>query len=270
MEKFEQIFRPNLNLLAKRLLAVLIFYQISRFGFYVTNLAFFSKINPSLFFFGIMYDLSAIASTNLIFAPLHLAPWKLQFNEQYQKIVKFLFFLTNLTFIATNFIDFEYFKFTGRRSFFSMILAKESKMALPGLIPSFLKSFWHIPASFIIFSILFWFCLGAAHTTKQPKQKNTPQQQIRATLMLCVIITLGIILARGGLGRRPLREIDGLRFSNVEHLSLVLNTPFTIIRNLNKFDQEKITFPPIPSRHKTSSIPSTPSRTQIHHYRKMS
>ena len=45
-----------------------------------------------------------------------IEPGAFKYKNSFQKGLKIAFFAVNLLFILTNFVDFEYYKFTGRRS----------------------------------------------------------------------------------------------------------------------------------------------------------
>jgi hypothetical protein len=118
-----QNYFESIKLFFKRALIVLIIYQVCRLLFYFFNRNAFTTISAKVFLGGIHFDLSAIAYINLIFALLHFIPGEFKFKPKYQSILKISFFVVNLVFILTNFVDFEYYKFTGRRSTFGMITA---------------------------------------------------------------------------------------------------------------------------------------------------
>ena len=112
-----------LKLLIKRIGIVFITYQLCRILFLFFNKSYFPEITPKIFFGGMIYDLSAIGFINLLFIVLHLIPGNYKYKPNYQSRLKIAFFIVNIIFIATNFVDFEYFKFTGRRRSFGLITA---------------------------------------------------------------------------------------------------------------------------------------------------
>jgi hypothetical protein len=117
-------------------------------------------VTTSVFWGGIIYDLSAISFINLFFIVLHLIPGNFKYRKNYQKRLKIAFLVVNLVFIATNFIDFEYYKFTGRRSSFGLITAKGMENEIGGLIPIFFIKYWYLPISFVLLSIVIWKALS--------------------------------------------------------------------------------------------------------------
>jgi hypothetical protein len=108
-----------------------------------------------LFWVDFNLDLSAIGYINLIFILGHLIPGNFKYKPIYQKGLKISFYSVNLLFIATNFVDFEYYKFTGRRSSFGLITATGMENEIGVLLLSFLKEFWYLPLLLIAIGILF-------------------------------------------------------------------------------------------------------------------
>src|SRR5690554_7057897 len=149
-------YYKSLSLFAKRILLVVITYQLCRLLFLIFNFNTFNQPFFNTFLGGLRFDLSAIAYINILFAILHCVPGKFKYNNAYQKTLKVVFYSVNLLFIITNFIDFEYYKFTGRRSTFGMITASGMENEIGGLIVSFLIEFWYLPILALVLGILFW------------------------------------------------------------------------------------------------------------------
>lgn len=146
----------NIIVLCKRLILVLIIYQLSRLLFYFNNTFVFQSAGLTEFIGGLRFDLSAVFYTNALIILGHTIPGEFKYKDIYQSILKILFVLINTIFIATNFIDIEYFKFTSRRSTFSLITASGMEGDLVRLVPVFLKDYWWIFLSFILTIIAFW------------------------------------------------------------------------------------------------------------------
>jgi hypothetical protein len=179
-----------------------------------------------------IYDLAAIGIINLVFMFLYLVPGNFKYSFRYQKIVKILFYAVNLIFLATNFIDFEYYKFTGRRSSIGLLTAKGMENEIFGLIPSFFREFWYLPLGFIVFSILIWKSLGKSKQfgTDLISIKNSGKQVV----VLILSLALFILMARGGFSNKPLRVVDAVNYSSIGNAAVVLNTPFSVLKTIGK------------------------------------
>jgi phosphoglycerol transferase MdoB-like AlkP superfamily enzyme len=230
----------SIKLLAKRTLLVFVAYQLCRLFFYAFNRTYFPAVDAGVFLGGLLYDLSAIGFINLIFIALHLPPGQFKYHPRYQKNLKLAFFAVNLIFIATNFVDFEYYKFTGRRSSFGLITAKGMENEILGLLPSFLTAYWFLPLGFTLFAYLFWKALGTAHF-ETPIGKTSKSTLGKETALLLVFMSLGLIMARGGFGKKPIRIVDAVTYSEIGNSALILNTPYSILKTLGS--KETLTDP---------------------------
>ena len=244
-------YYKSLTLFAKRILLVVIVYQLCRFLFLVFNFNTFNKPFFNSFIGGVRFDISAIAYTNLLFALFHSIPGEFKYHAIYQKTLKILFYSVNLLFILTNFIDFEYYKFTGRRSTFGMITAQGMEHEITGLIGSFVMEFWYLLLIAMVLAIVFY---KAIPNLKLPVLAINASQKdyIKQTLLFIAVIFITLILGRGGFQKKPLRIIDSSAYGALNHSSLVLNTPFCILKTLNK--KETLRSPEYFSKSELDSI----------------
>ena len=149
-------YLQSVLLFLKRFLLLVLIYQLCRLLFLVFNISTFNGLTIKTFLGGLHFDLSAIAYINIFFAILHSLPGNFKYKPNYQKTLKIAFFAVNLLFILTNFVDFEYYKFTGRRSSYGMITASGMENEIGGLIFSFLAEFWYLPVIGLLLAIVFW------------------------------------------------------------------------------------------------------------------
>lgn len=220
-----------LKLLAKRLGIVFLMYQVCRILFWAFNKDSFTSINLNTFIGGFRFDLSAISFINIIFVLLHLVPGNFKYRPGYQKGLKIGFFAVNLIFIATNFVDFEYYKFTGRRSSFSLITAKGMENEIGGLLVSYLKEFWYLPLLLILLAIVLWKLFSKARLVL-PAEKLVAKEIVKQSFILLFALAVTFLMARGGWQRKPLRIVDSINYASLGNSALVLNTPFSIFKTL--------------------------------------
>lgn len=220
-----------LKLLAKRLFIVFLMYQICRILFLAFNQDSFTNINLNTFIGGFRFDLSAISFINIIFVLLHLVPGNFKYRPGYQKGLKIGFFAVNIIFIATNFVDFEYYKFTGRRSSFGLITAKGMENEIGGLLVSYLKEFWYLPLLLIGLAILLWKLFSKPNLVL-PAEKLIVRDITKQSFILLFALAVTFLMARGGWQRKPLRIVDSINYASLGNSALVLNTPFSIFKTL--------------------------------------
>lgn len=235
-------YKKSTFLFLKRFLLIVLIYQLSRILFYFINLELFDRFTFQNFTGGLLFDLAAISYINITFLLAHLIPGNFKYNITYQMILKITFYIVNLIFIATNFIDIIYYRFTGRRSTFAMITAKGMKQEIPGLLSCFFKEFWYIVIIFLILSLLLWKLIPALNE-KILLKKITKKDYLKKSVLICTSVIIIIILGRGGLQKKPIKIVDGIKYGNLNNAGLVLNTPFTILKTLIKKDDiEKVNY----------------------------
>ncbi|MFN8275124.1 MAG: LTA synthase family protein [Flavobacteriaceae bacterium] len=240
-----------MKLLCRRIFVIFLAYQLCRIVFIAFNKSFFPNIDANSFLGGAVFDLSAIGFTNLLFVLLHLLPGSFQYQKGYQKGLKIAFFTVNLIFLATNFVDFEYFKFTGRRSSFGLITAKGMENEIGGLIPMFLMNYWYLPLGFIVFAVVLWKLLGDA---KFSTEKIEYKPSIIVKQLSIMIAGLGIcfLMARGGINSKPIRIVDAVNYTSIGNTAVVLNTPYSILKTLGS--KETLTDPKYFSQQELNKI----------------
>jgi phosphoglycerol transferase MdoB-like AlkP superfamily enzyme len=226
------LYKDLIKLLLKRLLIVAFLYQVCRILFYAFNRNAFDKLDLFTFLGGLQFDLSAIGYINLIFILGHLIPGNFKYKPIYQKGLKISFYSVNLLFIATNFVDFEYYKFTGRRSSFGLITATGMENEIGVLLLSFLKEFWYLPLLLIAIGILFWKSIG---NFKSGNSNSTSKRHhLKEFVILIIALGLGLLMGRGGFRKKPLKVVDAISYSGTGNSALILNTPFTILKTIGK------------------------------------
>lgn len=229
-------YQQSIILFLKKMLLLLIIYQLTRALFFYFNNDLFTKFTFQTFLGGLRFDLSAIVYLNSIFIIGLLIPGNFKYNTTYQTILKRSFYIVNLIFIATNFIDIVYYRFTGRRSSFAMITAKGMENETLGLIPSFLKQFWYIALFFLVLSILFWKLIPKLKENIIPEHLSKKVYFKQSIYFIISLLTI-VIIGRGGLQKKPIKIVDAIKYGAHDNTTgLVLNTPFTIITTLLKKD----------------------------------
>lgn len=235
-------YKKSIALFFQRFILIILIYQLTRILFYLINLKLFNSFTFQTFIGGLLFDFAAVSYINIAFLIAHLIPGNFKYNNKYQYILKITFYVVNLLFIATNFIDIIYYRFTGRRSTFAMITAKGMKQEVLGLIPSFLQEFWYLAITFLILSVLLWKIIPDLNEELLAK-KLAKRDYLKKTIFLLVGIIFFLILARGGFQEKPIRIVDGIKYGELGSTPMVLNTPFTIIKTfIKKDDIEKATY----------------------------
>ena len=228
----------SILLFFKRFLLIVLIYQLCRLLFLYFNRNSFNGLSIKTFLGGLHFDLSAIAYINILFAILHFLPGQFKYKLGYQKAVKFSFYIVNLLFILTNFVDFEYYKFTGRRSSYGMITATGMENEIGGLILSFLTEFWYLPVIGLLLAIGFWKAIPDSKL-QFTGEKLTKQLLVKQIGIFILLLGFIFLLGRGGFQKKPLKVVDAIDYCSINHSSIVLNTPFCILKTIGKKEMLK-------------------------------
>ena len=233
-------FRLNeLKVLLYRLSLVYIFYFLARILFYLFNRNLL-KVDSvlellRLSYYGIAFDTTAILYVNLLFIVFSIIPLIKNTSKGYQKFLFYLYFGTNLTAYATNFVDFIYYKYTFARTTVAVMNVLEHETNKKVLAFSFMIDYWYVFLLFFVFAAL-WIVLYRKVVVKTMVPLNKIYYFGFSTITFLLIALLVIGGIRGGdfkKSTRPINLLDASRHvTHIAHSDIVLNTPFAIIRTL--------------------------------------
>jgi phosphoglycerol transferase MdoB-like AlkP superfamily enzyme len=223
-----------------RLLLVMFLFSLCRLGFYFFNITFFPGMRWSAFLQlmagGLKFDLAAVLYVNMLFIVLSVLPFDFRFRYAYQETLKYIFYITNGFALALNVSDFIYYRFTLRRTTADVFKQFENEKNITGLIFHFVVDYWY--------AVLFWIALVVIMVKLYeqikiwgPQTKNRITYYTTGVIMIPLIAYLIIGGIRGGFrhSTRPITLSNaGEYVTDPRDISIVLNTPFTIIRTIGK------------------------------------
>ncbi len=230
--------------LALRLLLVFAFYTITRLLFYVLNQSLFADIECGylikLMYHGLRFDASAIAYTNSLVILMHIIPFRFRYNKVYQKVISIIFYVVNAIGITLNMIDVVYYRFTLKRTTTGVFqeFENENPTGFIGMV----FDFWYITLIVIALVLLMvWSYRKIKVEQSLMRLRNYVYYPLGLALMAVIgYYTVGAM--RGGYtpGTRPITLSNAAEFvRKPEHRSIVLNTPFSIIRTIGKTRLER-------------------------------
>ena len=226
----------NYLIIIRRILLVLLLYALSRYLFFLFNHDLFGDVSWSrlwpIFMGGFRFDLSAVLYVNALYLVLALFPHRTIYRPDIQRWLKALFVTTNSIAFAVNTMDFYYFRFTLRRTDFSIFTEFKGGLALGKIVAASIVQQWPL--------YLFWICIIVVLIVCYGKIKRRlivvqPWYfYLTRTVSLLVTIPLIIIGMRGGIDRttRPIAMSHaGAYIQEPVEAGIVLNTPFCLIRS---------------------------------------
>ena len=240
--------RNIIIVLIYRILLVLLLFSLSRIAFYIFNINMFPDMNPGEFLSimkgGLVFDISATVYINMLFIVLSILPFEFRYNEIYQTILKYIFFITNGFAFAINSADFVYYRFVFKRATADVFGTFENETNIIRLFFEFLIDYWPVT----IFCILIWFLMVFLYNrvkVKKPEPSNRIIYHLVNVLMIPLVAALVIGGARGGYkhSTRPITISNAARYaSNTRHVAIVLNTPFSLLRTSGQKTLERHEF----------------------------
>jgi len=221
---------------------LMLFYSALRLIFWWFNNDFFPNTDPSslgrMFQGGLKFDISTIMLTNLIYLLFYLfpLPTKWKFSHGYQKALKSIFIAVNSLAIAASCIDLIYFRFINKRTTYNVLKSLQNEDNMGTLWLQFLVDYWYVLVLFIALIA----ALVYSYSLLKPKPSRSTQawwHYSRATVLMALAFGLSIVAIRGGYrhSTRPINMANAGKYVNTpEEMTIVLNSPFAILRNWGK------------------------------------
>ena len=248
-QSFRNFFKGNVyTALAFRIAIVYLIFSLSRILFYVFNASYFSGISFSGFVTimrgGLKFDTTAILYINILYILGNIIPFKFRNIPVFQKVLFWIFIITNSIAVFINLADIPYYPFTFRRTTCIIFSQFKNEQNLLGLTFKFLLDYWYVV---LLYGLLIWSIVWSYKRIKisEPKIINKPLYYIlnSIAMLICIVLIIGGL--RGGLSHstRPITLSNaGEYVENPNETALVLNTPFALIRTINKNGLKKEAF----------------------------
>ena len=221
-----------------RIFLVYFFYAIARGLFIYFNHDVMGDYKIiDLFYYGLAFDNCAIMYINLLFILLSLLPLWVNTHKIFQKIVFWVYFITNTIAYTTNFIDVVYYPFSKSRLTSASFAVIEHEQNKTTLFFTFLVGYWYM---FVIFILLIALWVFLYNRVKIKSIKVTKKILYFLWSIVCFLGlgTLIMMAIRGGgftEDTRPINMLDASRHVNITaQADAILNTPFCLIRSIGK------------------------------------
>ena len=183
---------------------------------------------------GLMFDTSALLYGNALYLLLVLLPCHIKENRRYHNALRWLFVVVNMLYVAINFIDSVYFRFSGRRTTMSVFSQFSNESNLGSIIAQEALSHWYLV---LIAIFLGWAVFRLYRFPKPEWRGNKVAYYIVSTLVLAIVAPFIVFGMRGGIGRdvRPITISNANTYVNKPiETAIVLNTPFSMLRTIGK------------------------------------
>lgn len=233
-----------------RFLLVMMLFSACRILFYLFNQGFFPNITLDgmmrIMKGGLAFDTTAILYTNILYFILFLLPFTFRYNNIYQIILKYLFFITNGIALLANCSDIIYFQFTLRRTTASVFSEFKHETNMGSLLPKFMVDYWYIVLIWIALVAILVFAYGKITKPNPTKGwKGHLVYFINGVALLLLFAFLMVGGLRGGFrhSTRPITLSNaGQYVTEPLEAAIVLNTPFAVYRTLQKKSLKKVEY----------------------------
>jgi phosphoglycerol transferase MdoB-like AlkP superfamily enzyme len=248
MKFFKEFRKQEVLVLLYRIFLAYFFYQIARFLFWYFNKGLI-KIDSvsdyfSLSYHGIAFDTTAILYVNALFILLSLIPIVINTKKIYQKILFWLYFITNGITYAMNFGDIFYFKFSQTRLTSAALQVAQHE---DNIFKVFTASIIQNPYILLWFVVLMWLWVFLYKKVKIAEQK--PVKLVPYFILSVVTLCITAVLTVGGIrgdfkhSTRPINLVDANRFVKLPAQgNMVLNSTFSFFRTLNTNNFKEVHF----------------------------
>jgi phosphoglycerol transferase MdoB-like AlkP superfamily enzyme len=216
---------------------ILRFYLLSLFGLFLTyqyfkilfwafNRSAFSSLDIQTLWGAWYFDFASIALTNLpLVLLLLLSPFVRL--KHFCLIFSLFFVISNTPWLLINSVDIAYFAFTNKRSTIEVLKLMSEETAAVNILTSLAISYWHV----LVLSLLgFVFLISWQYFQVRllTKQRIDAIKMKQLLPLLLLLLSCQFVMARGGIGTRPLEPIVANKFCVAENIPLVLNSTFTL------------------------------------------
>ncbi|MBA6151259.1 LTA synthase family protein [Gelidibacter maritimus] len=237
-------------ILLYRLFLAYVFYFIARVLFFFYNYDVLEVHSVGEFFklsyYGLAFDTAAILYVNSLFIVLSLLPLRLTVSSWYQKLVFYVYFVTNLIGYAFNYVDFIYYKFNFARTTLSVLEVVENEANKTAMFFRFMVTYWHVYLLFVLVSMLWIFLYKRVKLKPSAHRLSTVTYYMSSLIGFVVIATLIVGGIRGGdfkKSTRPINLVDASKHvKKMEQADLVLNTTFAFIRTFGNNSFKKVNY----------------------------
>ena len=236
---FRRLIHSNIGAAVLNMLVAYLVWMLSRVAFFAENWSSFApymswSLFKSMLHGALVFDTSALLYVNSLYLVLMLLPFHLKERKGFHKGLRWLFVITNAVGIAMNLMDAVYFQYTGRRSTVTVFTEFQSEGNIMSIILTEFLHHWYLVLAFIALVFILWRCYTRP---RLEVYRFGHHYYISQLIALLVMIPLAIVGIRGSVtaGTRPITISNANQFVNrpVE-ASVVLNTPFSMIRSIGK------------------------------------
>ena len=233
-----KIFKYNISAATFNILLAYVAFMLCRVIFFLVNYTTFAPYMSwplawQMLQGGMVFDTSALLYLNSLYLVMVLFPLHLKENNLWNTAAKWCYIIPNAAGVASNLVDAVYFQYTGRRTTITVFNEFGNENNLIGIFGVELLRHWYLVVAFVVIVALLWKLFKCPAT----KPHNITAYYVLQIVSIAALTPLSIIGIRGSAtaGTRPITISNANQYVNrAIETSVVLNTPFSIIRTIGK------------------------------------
>lgn len=229
------------------LLLTLLAWLLTRLCLYFFNPSLFGNFAhgefSGIFFGGLRFDLSSMVVFNALFIAINVIPWPFREHKSFRLARLLTYVIPNILGLLLNLADTAYLPFSGKRMTGDILnFMKAGGNDLLHLIPQYLLDFWYAAILLIALSVL----MVRLFVLLNPKLEGrvTMGYALKQLISFLVFVLLSVFAIRGGFQLKPINIITAGQYAAPSNISLVLNTPFTVMKTLGNRELKVVSYFP--------------------------
>lgn len=149
--------------------------------------------------------------------------------------------ISNTVFLIFNMVDIAYFPYIKKRSTADILMQAGGQTDLSKLLPQYIADFWYI---LLIAIVLVYLMIVLYRKVELPNPNYQFNLKYSYTVIPAMLISMSTVIIgiRGGLQRIPIDVVDAGKYTQPQYISLLVNSPFTIIKSLEKDELTRLDF----------------------------
>jgi phosphoglycerol transferase MdoB-like AlkP superfamily enzyme len=227
----------------------MLMFSICRILFYLFNTGLFSGMTAVHFFQllrgGLKFDLAAVIYTNVLFILGNIIPFRFRHADGYQKRMKWIFGITNAVALALNCIDIIYYRFTLRRTTWTVFREFSNDKGNFSLMGQFIADYWYIALLWLVMVIMLMRLYRKIRIAPRPLVASNYIYYPLCLVAMAAITGLCIGGVRGGFAHstRPITISNAAVYTDKPvEIGIVLNTPFSIYRTTKRITYKRLNY----------------------------
>ena len=235
----KRLIHSNIGAALLNMAVAYLVWMLSRVAFFAENWSTFAPymswpLFKSMLQGALVFDTSALLYVNSLYLVLMLLPLHVKERAGFHRALRWLFVVTNAVAIASNLMDAVYFQYTGRRSTVTVFTEFAAEGNITSIVLTEFLRHWYLVLAFAALVAVLWRCYTRP---RLEVYRYGYHYYISQLVALLVMIPVAIVGIRGSVtaGTRPITISNANQYVNrpVES-SVVLNTPFSMIRSIGK------------------------------------